>query len=273
MIMFNGTDLKPALYQQYLGELMPVTLGDVEGLTGRATVEIVTESHPLWSGLDENSRRRMSRLPLFKRSAAELTDGSEVLARYSDGTPLVVRKRFGEGVVIFVNTTADRRWSDWQTLGGLFVPTVHVLASEALPSDEDRQRNADVQLTTDDIMSFDVGKSLSGQRVTMEKNAFVVDEQGLISDTTFNQPGVYSVTAEDGAIVRQFAANIPPAESDLESVQAVVIKRQLESQRVLTGTAMAVQTSASNRSSLIWKGILAVLALALSVEPLLANRL
>lgn len=272
LIMFNGTDLKPALYQQYLGDLLPVTLGDVEGLEGLATVEVVTESHRLWGGLDENSRRRMSRLPLFKRSMAELTPGSELLARYSDGVPLVARKRLGQGRAIFVNTTADRQWTDWQTQGGLFVPTIHVLVSEALPPDEGQQRNADVQLTTDETMSFDVGKALSGQRVRLEKNTFVVDEQGLISDTSVNQPGVYSVGTEDGMVVRQFAANIPPTESDLESVQAVVIKRQLESQRVQTDAAIAVPTNAANQGSLIWKGILVVLALALSAEPLLANR-
>ena len=273
LIMFNGTDLKPALYQQYLGDLMPITLGEVEGLEGRATVEIVTESHPLWGGLDENSRRRLSRLPLFKRSAAQVAAGGELLARYSDGVPLVARKQFGQGLVIFVNTTADRQWSDWQTLGGLFVPTVHVLASASLAGDEDQLRNCDVQLTTGEIMSFDVGKPLAGKEVTIEKNVFVVDGQGLISDTTLHQPGVYRVTKDDGSIVRQFAANIPPSESDLESVQAVVIKRQLEAQRVQNGEALAVRANAASRNSFIWKGILAVLVLALAAEPLLANRL
>lgn len=272
LVMFNGTDLSPALYQQYLGDLLPVTPGIVAGVPGRATVEIVTESHPLWGGLDENSRRRMSRLPLFKRSSAELGAGSELLARYSDGTPLVARKRLGKGLVIFVNTTADRQWGDWQTLGGLFVPTVHVLAAEALPSDEDRQRNADVQLTTDEIMSFDVGQAWSGQHVQIENEVFVVDEQGLISDTASKPPGVYSVKTEDGTTVRQFAANIPQAESDLDSVQAVVVKRQLESQRTQAGPALAVKSRDANRNSMIWKGILTILALVLSAEPLLANR-
>ena len=61
-------------------------------------------------------------------------------------------------------------------------------------------------------------------------------------------------------------------QKELCAVQAVVIKRQLESQRIKTGAVVAVQAKAASGNSFIWKSILAIVVLVLSAEPLLANR-
>ena len=259
LILFNGTDVPPALYEQYLGELLPVQIGTTEGLQGRVTLEIVTDSHPLWGELDENSRRRMSQVPLFKRSAVELKDGSHSVATYSDGMPLVVERAVGKGRVLFVNTTADRQWGDWQTQGGLFVPTVHVLAGRALPSAESEQRNASVQLTVDLATGLDVGKAYSGATVEVGNERFLVDAEGIISDTAAWEPGLYSVKSDAGTVIRQFAVNVPLQESNLDSVQGVVIKRQLEAQRAQSGDVAAVLATSSESTSTLWKFLLVAL--------------
>ena len=272
LILFNGTDATPWLYQLYFSQLLPVNIGDAEGIEGRVTVEIVTDSHPLWGGLDEQSRRQMSRLPLFKRSKINGTNDSLTLARYSDGVPLVVQKTMGEGRVLFVNTSADRQWGDWQTKGGLFVPTIHVLASQALANREGTLRNASVQLTVDSSSGFDVGRAYAGRTVRIGDEQFNVDGQGMVVDTSPNKPGLYVVEAEDGSIVRQFAANVPPEESDLDSVQGVVIRRQLEAQRLKVGDEAALVARPSESNSAVWKALLVVLTFLLAVEPLVANR-
>lgn len=272
LVVFNGTDATPWLYQLYLGQLLPVQIGEVEGLEGRVTVEIVTDSHPLWGGLDEQSRRQMSRLPLFKRSRIEVAEGSRTLARYSDGVPLVVQKNTGEGRVLFVNTSADRQWGDWQTKGGLFVPTIHVLASQAIANREETLRNASVQLTVDSSGGFDVGEAYAGGTIRINDEQFAVDDQGVVGDTSPDQPGLYVVEAEDGSILRQFAVNVPPEESDLDSVQGVVIRRQLEAQRSETSDDAALLARPSDSNSVAWKALLVVLTFLLAVEPLVANR-
>ena len=70
---------------------------------------------------------------------------------------------------------------------------------------------------------------------------------------------------------RQFAANVPPEESDLDSVQAVVIRRQLEAQRAEASEA-ALLARPSDSSSIAWKVLLVLLCVILAVEPLVANR-
>src|SRR4030095_11916411 len=52
---------------------------------------------------------------------------AQVTAQFDDSVPLVVERKFGEGRIILVNTSADTRWTDWQKHKS-FVPWLHSTA-------------------------------------------------------------------------------------------------------------------------------------------------
>ena len=270
LVLFTGEPLRPEIYNQYLGELLPVTIGAPVPVEMRATIEFVSQRHPLWGGLDISNRQKMVRLPLFRRSKTTLADDATMLAKFADGETLVARKRYGQGRVVFVNTSATRQWTDWPAIGGSYVPTIHVLAAHSLPNTEDTQRNANVQLTFADVLSFEIGQKLAGRNVQLDQQEFQVDEDGNITKSFPPKPGIYSVLA-DNEIIKKFAVNLDSRESNLESTQSVVVKRQLEAQRSQAEVASLAARDSDKNDAMIWKTMLAMLAIVLAVEPLLAN--
>ncbi|MBI4616046.1 MAG: BatA domain-containing protein [Planctomycetes bacterium] len=67
-------------------------------------------------------------------------EGSRTLATYSDGarSPAIVERTFGEGKVILVTTSADRRWT-WLPVCPVFVPLMHELVLYAAHRDAGRR--------------------------------------------------------------------------------------------------------------------------------------
>jgi hypothetical protein len=61
------------------------------------------------------------------------TLASRVIAQLTDGTPLVTRKRVGQGQVVLVHVTANAEWSTLP-LSGLFVQMLERLAISAMPA-------------------------------------------------------------------------------------------------------------------------------------------
>ena len=270
VVLFTGEETRPQIYNQYLGELLPVTIGGPSPIDMRATVEVVSQQHPLWGGLDLANRQKMVRLPLFRRSKTEIVREATVLARFGDGQPLVARKPYGKGLVSFVNTSASRQWGDWPTMGGTYVPTIHLLAAKSLPGTEDSHRNARVQLTYDDTLNFDLGGEFAGQTVAIAGQKMPVYLDGNVTPDSRIDPGIYAAKI-DGRVVKSFAVNLDPRESNLESTQAVIVKRQLETQRAQSEPLSVAVHQADGDDALIWKTLLATLAIALALEPLLAN--
>lgn len=122
------------------------------------------------------------------------TLADRVIAQLSDGTPLVTRKRVGQGQVVLVHVTANAEWSSLP-LSGLFVQMLERLAVSSAPS----QVNAEdlvgtiwqPRLVLDGFGRISDGGTLPG--VDGEDLA----EAPLGPDL---QPGVYS--GEDRSIAR-----------------------------------------------------------------------
>ena len=275
-ILFGGDDMRPANYHRYLGEILPVELQEVENIDVSVTLAPVPKNHPLWGGLDEGNRLKLRTLPLFKRCRLKKRDDAEVLALYVDAVPLVVQRSHGKGRVMFVNASANREWGDWPTLGNLFVPTVHILAASAINNTASSWRDEQVQLVVDEISAIEIGKHYAGQQVTIDKQPYSVTAAGRVEDFIAQQPGFFDVKSATGDVLRQLVANIPPAESNLECIQEVVVKSQLESQRVdadASDEAATVRADTDAKDNSFWKGLLALVVIGLAVEPWYANRL
>ena len=69
----------------------------------------------------------------FERTLAADPERAAVIAALSDGTPLVTRKRIGQGQVVLFHVTANAEWSTLP-LSGLFVQMLERLSISSRPS-------------------------------------------------------------------------------------------------------------------------------------------
>lgn len=268
VIFFSGPELKPDAYQAAFGPMLPVTLGASEELTLNPALANIDERHALWGGLDVQTRRQLAIVKLRSRSGIELVKGAKALAYFSDAKPLIAERLVGPGRAYFVNTSADRGWSDWAADPPLFVPGMHLLAARALgleafaPADEPFLAGERGTLTLDPA---DAGKKIrSGDELLS------VDPKGHVA-VNFPTPGIFDLAFEDGSAATRVAVNFPPTESVLDSYAQTVALQRLESLRQAGTEAVVRWDVTTDEGGLAWKLCLALAAMLLLIEPVMAN--
>lgn len=267
VIFFSGPELDPAIYQTAFGDILPVEIGPSEEITLIPALATIDDRHPLWGGLNPQSRRQLAGIAIRERSDIQPAADTRILAHFADATPLIVEAPRGDGRVYFVNSSADRGWSDWPADPPLFVPAIHLLTARALGHDTFTPAHAPWiagQRTTLKLDPVHAGKIIRfGDRETR------ADLAGLVRDAHIDTPGIHDITGEDGSVIRRVAVNFPPTESNLENYPESVARQRLESLREPT-TESAVRWEAADHGGLAWKLCLALAALLLLVEPVFA---
>ena len=272
VVFFAGPEIPPAEFATAWRGFLPVLPGAVSTLDVGPTVEPIGTGHPLWGGFGADLREALRKAPLKKRFALSTTEGAEVMARYADELPLVVRGQAGPGRVLFVNTSPDRSWGDWSADGVLFVPTVHVLVSAVLNSPSQSLRNSPGAGISGVPFDVRVDPELTGKVLRADGRTFKADGEGWVRGLNFDRPGVYDVLTEDGGLVRPVAVNFPPEESRREFILPAILQRQVEARRRAEGGSGEVPRIDLVSESGWWRWILAALAGVWLVEPWLAFR-
>ncbi len=276
VVLFGGGEIDLVTWNGKLEELSPVVLEGQEDVPGPRTLARSSSRHPLWGSFSEANRRKLRRVPMKKRHRVQVVEGSRVLAKYSDGVPLIVERQVGKGRAIVVNTSMDRSWSDWARFSELFVPAMHLVANAALPGRGELIRNAQTQVQVSSIggQVLKVPGATLGANVEVEGRSYLVSDDLEIKDLVIEKPGHFEVKTEDGEVVHLLSANVPEVESrfDFFSEQAAL--------QVLEGRRMGVEENASrtslrmqkSSSSVPWKILLLFLLLVLIVEPWVARK-
>jgi hypothetical protein len=273
VLFFAGPELPPADFITAWRSLLPVLPGAVSSMDGGPALGPIGNTHPLWGGFGADLREALRKAPLKKRFTLSITEGAEVMARYADELPLVVRGQAGLGRVLFVNTSPDRSWGDWSADGVLFVPTVHVLASAVLNSPSQSLRNSPGAGIAGVPFDVRVDPALAGKLLRAGGKTFKADEQGWVRGLNFERPGIHDILAEDGSVVRPVAVNFPPGESRREFLLPAILERQVEARRRAAGGSGEVPRIDLVSESGWWRWILAALAGVWLVEPWLAFRM
>ena len=274
LLVFGGPEFQAGSIDAALDELLPVSVGETEPLDDMVTLEAVSTRHPLWGELSAEHRRRLRRLPLTHRHAATARAGAVTLASFADRVPFIAEKTHGAGRVIFVNASADRSWGKWQTDGALFVVTAHLLAVRAGGQTENLRRDVTTQGSTGQTLTLRLPENSAGQTFELNKKTFTANNENRLVVDLPEEPGVYSLTDGQGGLVQLIAVNLPPGESDLASVQGIVVQRQLEKLRQSSDgeSAAFLKAGTESESSVVWRTVLILLALLLAAEPLISNR-
>lgn len=270
VVFFTGPDLAVADYTQKLGDLLPVSIGAEVTFDQGQSLEAIDSHHPLWGGLDTQTRRELARIGLRLGHAIEAVKGARVLAYDATARPFIVERRIGQGGAYFVNTSSDRTWGDWAAKSALFVPALHQLCARALGADAFEARHTPWTAGQSDTLSL--GRQHAGASIKISGQKYQADGRGELKAVVFDTPGVFDVTSMDDTLLERVAVNFPTSESTLDALPEAVVAQRLAALR--QGGTQRVERWADDTEagSMAWKICLALAALLLLIEPLLIHR-
>lgn len=242
----NGPIVNERLYREGQG-FFPLPLSApaellVDRLDPAPDMELAEPDHPLFRVF---AGQRNSFLPAVKIGRYFAAGGAwqpsaesstRVLAWLRNGSPLVVERKWDEGRVVAVLTTAAPRWNNWGRNPSFVVSMLELQSDLAQRPQSDSERPVGAPLTVRlDPARYEPRLRVarpSGEGRTVEPiDAVHTPEhiEAVVAET--RQAGVYEVEllGTTGEVdVRRYAFNVDPAEGDLAKPDETEIAQRLE---------------------------------------------
>lgn len=228
LLLFTGPEaqVEAAVLEALLGA--PVRLGGVVAAPGDEPLVLAqfdTFRPPLEAFAHPRAGNLLD-LRFTHRRALEGAEAARVLARFSDGAPAVVGTLDPDRRVILVNTTPDDRWTN-APYEPVFVPLMHRLCYEVVGPPPRVWQDGFVG----EPLYADLPEGARGAARVRAPDGEIATVPPADGRWAFTPPlpGVYEATwDENGGEARAlFAANVPPAESDLARIAPAELKRRL----------------------------------------------
>jgi len=267
-------------YNSELADLLPARLGNPDQAADVSSPWRIAfyDTNTLAFAAFRSPNSGDLRIPEFtKRFSLELREGSDRLAFFEDGQPLVVTRPFGKGRVALVNTSADATWTDWPK-HKTFVPFIHGLIKDAAQKtgrDSGYEAHSFVAGEDQDIDMGTQGRlaQFKLRKPDGTEAQLTSDEKGRLKAPGLSLPGTYSLRDKAGHEVRRLAVNLPIQESNLEALRPADFLQQLvRVQETPRQTLAAGLFGARNDQRQFWTALLLGALILLLVEPFVANR-
>ncbi len=205
----------------------------------------------------------------FFRYAKLTADESDVLARLSDGSPLLVEQRFGDGRLLILASSLDNIWNDLP-VHPVFVPFV-VESARYLSGAEQQSRLAVIDSVLE-LRQRQAGGSMVQVFDPRGERILSLSEAVSHEDIRLGEVGFYEVrrTGETALV----AVNADPRESNLRTVDAETMALW---EATGTSEAQAAAVAAGDETAVkpppvkIWWFLLLLLVLAALVESVVGN--
>jgi hypothetical protein len=304
---FVGPNSNSAFYTDwYESGFFPAPLGLAQPYAAPADTvsgDVQFEDHALFRALTGQRNPLASAIRIRQyiatpdrwRPAADT--GIEVLARLSDGQPLVVRRSVGRGQVIAFLTTLSPDWNNWTLEPSFIVVALQLHAQLAQPRSPraDRlvgqpleiqldaqtfQPQITFQMPSDDprvpreLTKVAVASS-QGSGAHWQTSIGDTATGGANGETDFS--GIYDLqlsTLDGKPQHRRYALNVDGHESQLASADAAALRAALEPLRISVFQAdQPIQAAADARRNSWSELLLGLLVVLLLVEQWLAYRL
>lgn len=284
-LLITAGDNATTTWNERLGELLPLAVRDVKPVVKRGeagadvkalAVDTVDLEHP--------AMRAFRNLPGASLYSARfytylLLDGAgdaRVIARYTNGAPLLVEQTVGAGRTMLLTTTIDRDWSDL-AIRSSFLPLVQQLVLHLAGRLDRPMRPAALvgeawPIELEATLERLVVEGPGGQ--TTEIDDPLADGKGPLSFRETGRAGVYTVRKwlEGGAErVERFAVNPDPREMDPSATGAGALLERLAPGEA-SGPGVAVLATTSPWRTNLWPYVLAALFALLASEALLVVR-
>ena len=249
LVVTLGNRVDQRAWNGSLAGLLPATLGLVSAPDVAATVA-------------PGGALELPRVHVSRWYRLEPSPDAEVLARLSDGSPLVVSAALGAGRVILLATSIDREWTDLP-ISPWFLAFVRDLVGRAMPRGDSLPLPPVVVGQEADVSQL----SLSSAAVVEGPGAPARIESATVKPSV---PGVHVI--RDGGTVRAaFAAVTDPAESDLSRVAAEEIARRVQGSFDVGGIVEGGGLGWAGGLQ-AWKALLLALVALLAAESWLSRR-
>jgi hypothetical protein len=252
------------------GELIPGTVsGMVERLgDGGGSFGEVTLDHPVFTPFREGGTAVLGAARFLRYPKLAPVEGSQVLARFDDGSPLLVEKSLGDGRVLLVATPLDNLTGDFPLQPG-FLPFIRRLAMYAAghrvtPLWRTTGETGIVPGGVRDPVIATPGGELVRPASDSAPCTVVLEEAG------FYQTYASRAAGEPLDII---AVNPPPQESDLTPAdprELMIGVKQSDSTSAVTRETLVASEQESRQG--IWRLLVAVVLVLLILEAIVANR-
>ncbi len=243
-------------------------LGQQGGVLGS-----IDRGHPALSVFSGARSGDLSAARFFRYRPIDTTDG--VLARFDDGAPALTEHQVGRGRVITWGSGLDAYWNDLPRQP-VFLPFVHQLVRHA-GGYRDRKRAWSVG---DAIPARDLvdGSPATARWVvrTPSGNRESVGGEGALPVLELREAGTYEVrpSGNPGAEPVLIAANVAPAELDFATYDPLRLVTALSPADAPAAGPVdpALALAEREQRQSLWWYVLAVVAVILAVEGVLARR-
>jgi len=251
-----------------LGEVVDRSSGEP------ATIGLIRRDHPVFEPFRLPRSGDFSATRIYRYRTVR-SDSMEVLARYDDGAAALLAGVSGLGRVLIWSSSVDNVWSDLP-LQPVFLPLAHqlVLYAAGFVDQPTAYRIGDVASFDPEVTANApvVLVSPGGERRRFDPTAtplsFNVQEQGFYE---------LREARAGGRLLASAAANLALDESNLTPLDPADLAIAAGAPDSLPGADEPSRAEASvqerEREQSLWWYVLALVAIALLVEPLIANRL
>ncbi len=299
----QGTGLLPLPYGATVGQSEEVSNPSSEGKSSRIVAQHF--SHPAMEFFNEAANGDLSKaeirrwsqmkqtdeLPIVE-SGTTATDPEEtqpaepqqhvvVLARLETGDPLLVERRFGDGVVMQMATACDADWSDLP-LRPFYVPLmqqiVTTMASQIAPPRNIQTGEPVVALFSNDSQDGQThAAALSVTTPDGAQQSITPESQGTLQLARFDEtqrPGVYSMVLPSTETI-YFVAATSRNESDLSMLskdKLLSLSKDMAATIISTPAQYLEQDRLRRHGREIWKFVLMGLLALMFLELVLQQR-
>lgn len=287
MVVASGESSGRARWTGPVADVAPLELGAVRdrgtgGAVGYGSVGSVDRAHvifaPFRDARDGGIAARILRYRELRPDTA-----ARVLASFDDGAPALVERAVGRGRLLIWTSSLDNDWTDLP-LQPAFLPFMHELARYAaggtasVASVQVGQRIGVGRYAAELAGAGDVGSSTGRWLAVSPSGAREeIADGGALSP---RESGVYELRpmdADAGPAV-PLAVNVDPAEGDLTPLDSAAMGMRAEEgaasvNDMLRASGTALTDAEREGRQGLWWPLLALAALLLAGEPLLANRL
>jgi hypothetical protein len=238
-------------------------LGDGGGSFGEVSLD-----HPIFAPFREGGTAVLGAARFLRYPKLAATEGSQVLARFDDGSPLLVERSLGQGRVLLVAAPLDNLTGDFPLQPG-FLPFIRRLAVYAAG-----HQVAPLWRTTGETGIVPGG--VAEPVISTPGGALVRPASDSAPCTVvLEEAGFYQTYADRaaGEPLDIIAVNPPAQESDLTPAdprELMIGVRQSDSTSAPARETLAAREQESRQG--IWRLLLAAVAVLLVVEAIVANR-
>ncbi|MGB7749874.1 MAG: BatA and WFA domain-containing protein [Verrucomicrobiia bacterium] len=280
ILFFMGGGLNASWYNAEFQELLPATVGRLEGQALTAENywhlgEVDLKSAP-FAVFSQPHSGDLTLAEFWRRYALAPAASAQVLARFDDGTPFLVCKNVGQGRVALANTTADTSWTDWPK-HKTFVPWLHSVCHYLAGDTLSPGLRPGESFLASTVAELDLDPGLGNQSFRVRppsgaELAVKTDARGGLQ-LPLGKPGFYAVEDSGGRVVRLLAVNPPRKESDLAAMNPQEFQQQLvRGPAQPEGRWVADVLAPGRREKELWRVLMLGAAVLLVLETTLSNR-